>query len=234
MLRAYLFLSAFIPLTFLFAASALLWTLVDSSGRAYALHARLWARISLFMAGARVSLSGAEHIPDGPVIFMSNHQSNFDILTLLAHMPVQVCWIAKKELFEIPVFGASMRRGGYIPLDRSDGRKALRSMDNAAAIIRSGKSVVIFPEGTRSRDLQLLPFKRGGFMLALKAAVPVVPVTINGSGRINPAGRIRLYRGAISVTLHPAVLPATALPRGEAENRLMDQVRTAISSNLVN
>ena len=178
-------------------------------------------------------LFGEENLPDGPVIFMSNHQSNFDILTLLAIMPRQIYWIAKKELFDIPVFGTSMRRGGYIPLDRSDGRKALRSMDNAAAIIRSGKSVVIFPEGTRSRDLRLLPFKRGGFMLALRAGVPVVPVTINGSGRINPAGLTRLYRGDISVTLHPAVAPSTLVPRGVAENLLMEQVRDAISSILV-
>jgi 1-acyl-sn-glycerol-3-phosphate acyltransferase len=234
MLRAYLFISVFTPLTFLFAASALFWTLVDASGSAYAFHARLWARLSLLMAGARVSLRGAEHLPDGPVIFMSNHQSNFDILTLLAFMPRQIYWIAKKELFDIPVFGASMRRGGYIPLDRSDGRKALKSMDNAAAIIRAGKSLVIFPEGTRSRDLQLLPFKRGGFMLALKAGVPVVPVTINGSGRINPAGRIRLYAGQISVTLHPAILPPTAVSRGEAETLLMEQVRCAIAAELVN
>lgn len=234
MLRAYLFLSVFIPLTFLFAASALFWTLVDASGSAYAFHARLWARVSLLLAGARVTLYGAEHLPDGPVIFMSNHQSNFDILTMLAIIPRQFCWIAKKELFEIPVFGTSMKRGGYIPLDRSDGRKALRSMDNAAAIIRSGKSVVIFPEGTRSKDLDLLPFKRGGFMLAIKAGVPVVPVTINGSGRINPAGRIHLNRGKISVTLHPAVMPSTQVSRGEAENLLMEHVREAVASVLVN
>jgi 1-acyl-sn-glycerol-3-phosphate acyltransferase len=234
MLRAYLFLSAFIPLTFLFASSALFWTLLDASGRTYAFHARLWARISLLMAGARVSLRGTEHLPGGPVIFMSNHQSNFDILTLLAIMPRQIYWIAKKELFDIPVFGSSMRRGGYIPLDRSAGRKALRSMDNAAAIVRSGKSVVIFPEGTRSRDLSLHPFKRGGFMLALRAGVPVVPVTINGSGRVNPAGRTRIYRGDISVTLHPAIMPPTRVARGEAENLLMERVRSAISSALVN
>jgi 1-acyl-sn-glycerol-3-phosphate acyltransferase len=165
---------------------------------------------------------------------MSNHQSNFDILTLLAAMPRQIYWIAKKELFDIPVFGTSMRRGGYIPLDRSAGRKALRSMDNAAAIVRSGKSVVIFPEGTRSRDLHLHPFKRGGFMLALRAGVPVVPVTINGSGRVNPAGRTRIYRGDISVTLHPAIMPSELVSRNEAENLLMEQVRAAISSALVN
>src|SRR6185369_13538564 len=166
MIRAYLFLTVFIPLTFLFAASAIVCTLFDSSGRAYALHARLWARLSLALAGSRVRILGTEHLPEGPAIFMSNHQSNFDILSLLATMPRQINWIAKKELFDIPVFGPSMLRGGYIPLDRSDGRKALKSMDNAAAIIRAGKSVVMFPEGTRSKDRCLLPFKRGGFLLA--------------------------------------------------------------------
>jgi len=232
MIRAYLFLALFIPLTFLFAASAILWTLLDGSGRSYAFHARLWARVSLALAGVRVDLLGSEQIPEGPVIFMSNHQSNFDILALLAAMPRQFYWIAKKELFEIPVFGTSMRRGGYIPLDRSDGRKALKSMDSAAKVIREGKSVVIFPEGTRSKDFQLLPFKRGGFMLALKAGVPVVPITINGSGRINPAGRTRLYRGHITINLHPPVTTATASSRAEAEAMLMDQVCTAINSQL--
>ena len=232
MVRAYLFLTVFIPLTFLFAASAIVCTLFDGSGRVYALHASLWARIALKMAGVRVTVRGAEHLPDGSVIFMSNHQSNFDILSLLAFMPRQFYWIAKKELFDIPVFGTSMRRGGYIPLDRSDGRKALKNMDNAAAIIREGKSVVIFPEGTRSPDGKLLPFKRGGFMLALKAAVPVVPVTINGSGRINPANLIRLYKGDIVINLHPPLIPAKDVTKDEAETRLIAQVHEAISSVL--
>lgn len=232
MLRAYLFLAAFIPLTFLFAASAIVWTLLDKSGRAYAFHARLWARAALAMAGVRVTVQGAEHLPGGPVIFMSNHQSNFDILALVAAMPRRIYWIAKKELFDIPVFGPSMRRGGYIPLDRSDGRKALKSMDNAAVIIREGKSVVMFPEGTRSKDRRLLPFKRGGFLLALRAGVPVMPVTINGSGRINPAGRIRLYRGGIAITLHPPLTPPQGVPKSEAEALLMEQVRDTISAAL--
>lgn len=232
MVHAYLFLSVFIPLTFLFAASALLCTLVDASGSSYAFHARLWARLSLLLAGARVTLRGTEHLPAGPVIFMSNHQSNFDILSLLASLPRQIYWIAKKELFDIPVFGTSMKRGGYIPLDRSDGRRALKSMDSAAAIIRAGKSVVMFPEGTRSRDLRLLPFKRGGFMLALRAGVPVVPVTINGSGRVNPAGCAVIRSGTITITLHPPLMPLITGSRTEAETRLMEQVHCAISSVL--
>ncbi|MGC2063811.1 MAG: lysophospholipid acyltransferase family protein, partial [Thermodesulfovibrionales bacterium] len=179
MVRAYLYLLVFIPITTLFAVSAIIFTLFDSSGRNYAFHARWWARIGLALNNTPVELRGAEYLPDGPFILMSNHQSNFDILSLIATIPRRIYWIAKKELFDIPIFGYSMRRGGYIPLDRSDGRKALKSMENAASIIRQGSSVVMFPEGTRTCDGQLLPFKRGGFMLAVRAGVPVIPVTIN-------------------------------------------------------
>jgi 1-acyl-sn-glycerol-3-phosphate acyltransferase len=126
-----------------------------------------------------------------------------------------------------------MRRGGYIPLDRGDGRKALQSMDEAAATIHQGRSVVMFPEGTRTQDGALLPFKRGGFILARKAEVPVVPVTINGSGRINPAGRIRLYSGDIHITLHPQLVAPPDLRRSESESWMMAAVRKEIQSGLV-
>ena len=232
MIRAYFYLAAFIPLTFVFSISAFVSTLFDSSGRLYAWHARLWARLGLALNGVTVTLSGAEHLPAGPMIFMSNHQSNFDILSLLAALPRQIHWIAKKELFEIPVFGSSMKRGGYIPLDRGDGRKALQSMDAAAATIHEGKCVVLFPEGTRTEDGNLLPFKRGGFILARKAGVPVIPVTINGSGAVNPASQIRLYSGNISITLHPPVVAPAQLRRSEAETFLMENVRQRIEAAL--
>jgi 1-acyl-sn-glycerol-3-phosphate acyltransferase len=221
-------------MTGLFALSASICTLFDSSGRSYAFHARLWARFGLALNNTPVELRGAEHLPDGPFILMSNHQSNFDILSLIATIPRRVYWIAKKELFDIPLFGPSMRRGGYIPLDRSDGRKALKSMDNAAAIIRRGSSVVMFPEGTRSRDGHLLPFKRGGFMLAIRAGVPVIPVTINGSGKVNPGGRIDLFSGRITLTLHPQVAVPEGMKKGEAEEWLMEKVRCVIDSGLEN
>ena len=232
MVRAYLFLLLFIPITALFALSAIFFTLFDASGRSYAFHARLWARVGLAMNLTAVELRGAEHLPDGPFILMSNHQSNFDILSLLAAMPRRIYWIAKKELFDIPIFGPSMRRGGYIPLDRSDGRKALKSMENAAAIIRQGSSVVMFPEGTRSRDGHLLPFKRGGFMLAVRAGVPVIPVTINGSGRVNPGGVIKLYSGNITITLHPQINVPDGMKKSMAEEWLMEKVQGAIASGL--
>ena len=232
MVRAYLYLAVFIPLTALFSVSSFLSTLFDQSGRIHAWHARAWARLMLALNRVKVTVSGSELLPDCPVIFMSNHQSNFDILSLLAAMPRRFYWIAKKELFEIPLFGHTMRRGGYIPLDRGDGRKALQSLDEAAAAINQGKSVVLFPEGTRTTDGRLLPFKRGGFVLARKANVPVVPVTINGSGRVNPANKLRLYSGDITITLHPPLVPPAGLRRNEAENWMMEQVQGQIESVL--
>lgn len=233
-MRAYLYLFIFIPITGLFALSASVATLFDRSGRYYAAHARLWARFGLALNNTPVELRGAEHLPEGPFILMSNHQSNFDILTLIATVPRRIYWIAKKELFDIPIFGSSMRRGGYIPLDRSHGRKALKSMDNAAAIIRQGSSVVMFPEGTRSRDGKLLPFKRGGFMLAVRAGVPVIPATINGSGQVNPGGLIRLFSGRITLTLHPQINVPAGMKKAEAEEWLMEKVRSVIDSGLEN
>jgi 1-acyl-sn-glycerol-3-phosphate acyltransferase len=144
-----------------------------------------------------------------------------------------LCWIAKKELFAIPVFGWSMRRAGYIPLDRSDGRKALKSMDEAAQQMRNGNSVLIFPEGTRTRDGQLLPFKRGGFLLAVRAGVPVVPLTIAGSFAINPGGSLGLNPGRhIQLKIHPAVRIPETMKRTEAEEFLMQRVYTSISGGL--
>lgn len=231
MLRAYLFLLVFIPLTFMLAASAIVFTLLDPTGKIYHLHARAWAGISLWLAGAKVAVAGREKVPaDGPVIFMSNHQGNFDILSLFIAVPQQFAWIAKEELFKVPVFGHSMGRAGYIPLDRSDGRRALKSMDAAAAKIKGGKSVVIFPEGTRTHDGSLLPFKRGGFLLAEKAGVPIVPVTIDGSMEINPKNRIELYPGTIRITFGDPI--PTAGVAGKQRDQLVERVRAAIAAGL--
>ncbi len=231
MLRAYLFLLLYMPLTFILAFSAMVFTFFDPGGGMYHRHARLWARLGLWLAGAKVEATGQEHVPDGvPVIFMSNHQGNFDILALLLVVPRRFAWIAKEELFRIPVFGHSMARAGYIPLDRSDGRRALKSMEAAAAKIRNGASVVIFPEGTRSPDGALLPFKRGGFLVAVRAGVPIVPVTINGSMRINPAHRIELHPGTIRVRFGE---PISTSGRGRGQDeQTMEQVRAAIAGGL--
>lgn len=231
-MRAYIYLVFFIPMTFIVSFSAGICALFDPGGRLYDLHARFWAHTALKLSGTPVCITGTEHIPESSCIFMSNHQSNFDILSLIAKLPRRIYWIAKKELFEIPVFGTSMRRAGYIPLDRLNGRNALKSMEMAAEIIRKGKCVVMFPEGTRSTDRRLLPFKRGGFMLAVRAGVPVVPITINGSGLVNPGGKIELYSGSISIRLHPALVIPSGMKRSDAEEWLEKAVHDSIESSL--
>ena len=232
MLRARWFLLIFIPLTFLFALSAILCSLFDRGGTIYHWHARMWSLMGLWLAGVRVEVAGTDNIPENtPVIFMSNHQGNFDILALFHAIPRPFSWIAKEELFKVPVFGHSMARAGYIPLDRgASGRRALKSMDAAAALIRGGRSVIIFPEGTRTQDGSLLPFKQGGFLLAGKAGVPIVPMTINGSMRINPKNRLELYPGTIRVRFSDPI--ATDGAAGKERDRLMEEVRQAIDGGL--
>jgi 1-acyl-sn-glycerol-3-phosphate acyltransferase len=229
MLRARWFLLIFIPLTFLLALSALLCSFFDRRGDIYHWHARTWSRISLLLAGVRIEVAGTDKVPVGtPVIFMSNHQGNFDILALFQAIPRRFSWIAKEELFKVPVFGHSMARAGYIPLDRrGGGRRALKSMQKAAALIREGRSVVVFPEGTRTQDGALLDFKQGGFLLAGKAGVPIVPLTINGSMRINPRNRLELYPGTIRIRFADPIPVA-----GKERERLMDEVRRAIDEGL--
>ena len=228
MLRARLYLLFLVPFTLLCSLAAVTAGLFDGSGRSGHACARFWSVWLLRVARIRLVVHGLDQVPtEGPVIYMGNHQGNFDINVLSLAIPRLFSWVAKEELFRIPLFGAAMKRAGYIPLDRSDGRKALKSMKQAAERIAGGASVVIFPEGTRTKDGSLLPFKRGAFLLAAKAGVPIVPFTINGSREVNPPNRLELYPGTISVSFAEQI-PSAGLP----EAQLMTQVREAIAARL--
>lgn len=232
MLRACLYLLFFVPWTLFCAVTAMLSTFIDPSGRTYHRCALLWSRFGLLFAGVRLEVTGTELIPrDQPLIFMGNHQSNFDIMTLMQAVPLRFNWLAKEELFRVPVFGPSMKSAGYIPINRGDGRDSLKSLDQAARLISAGTSVAIFPEGTRSIDGNLLPFKRGGFILATRAGVPIVPFTITGSRKVNPPDNFLFLRpGTIRIRFSPPI------PTGERgvkqQANLMEQVRGAIASKL--
>ncbi|BCR06136.1 1-acyl-sn-glycerol-3-phosphate acyltransferase [Desulfuromonas versatilis] len=192
-------------------------------------YARFWAQVGLRLAGVRLSAEGQQHLQQGqPVIYMPNHQSNFDILALFASLPGQFRWLAKEELFRIPLFGFAMRRSGYIPIDRSDRKKSMLSMKEAARRISEGASVIVFPEGTRSMDGKLLPFKKGGFMLALQAGVPVVPVAITGSRDINPKHSRWIQGGHIQVRIFPPV--AAGQQAAADRDAFMEAVRHPIAT----
>jgi 1-acyl-sn-glycerol-3-phosphate acyltransferase len=166
-------------------------------------YARLWGKVGLLFAGVSLEVEGRERIPtDRAVIYMANHQSNLDVLALFAGLPGQFRWLAKEELFRVPLFGFAMRRSGYIPVARSDRKRSMQSMAEAAERIHDGTSVVIFPEGTRSDDGRLLPFKKGGFILAMQARATILPVTIVGSGAITPKGTLRICGGPRTIRVH--------------------------------
>ncbi|MEK7772813.1 MAG: lysophospholipid acyltransferase family protein [Deltaproteobacteria bacterium] len=154
----------------------------------------LWGRGILALAGVRLRVEGLENIPpERSVIFMSNHQGAFDIPALHCAIPTDFKWVAKKSLFNVPLIGWSLALAGHIPIERENAASALKSLEDAVGRIKSGASVVIFPEGTRSHSDELLPFKRGAFMLAAKSGAPVVPVAIKGTRGI-------LKRGGFFIT----------------------------------
>jgi 1-acyl-sn-glycerol-3-phosphate acyltransferase len=164
---------------------------------------RLWTRLILTIGGVAVRVSGLSQInPKQQYVFMVNHQSNIDIPVLIESLPgFQLRWIAKRELLWVPFFGWAMWAAKHITVDRSCRFDALGTLKKAQERMKDGISVVVFPEGTRSSDGNLLPFKRGGFLLAAKAQIPIVPVTITGSGTILPKGDWRIRGGKIEVTV---------------------------------
>jgi len=217
--------------TLLFSLLAIATSLVTRSGNSVHRVGRMWSRSILAASGIQVAVSGMERIdPARPYIFMSNHQSNFDIPVLLAHLPVQFRWLAKAELFKIPVFGRAMRGAGYISIDRADREAAFKSLGKASEAIRNGVAIMIFPEGTRSLDGTLKPFKKGGFVLAVDAGVPIVPVTIRGTHAIM-AKRTWIIRPRDVAVEVGEPIDTSDCTRATKE-ALMERVRAAIRHGL--
>ncbi|MBN2224944.1 MAG: 1-acyl-sn-glycerol-3-phosphate acyltransferase [Deltaproteobacteria bacterium] len=198
----------------------------------YRYFALLWARINLISSGVRVQVVGKEKVDrKKSYIVMSNHQSNFDVLALATRLPLQLRWVAKRELLNVPIFGFAIKRMGMIFIDREDPEKARESMKAADEKIKSGLSVIILPEGTRSEDGRLLEFKKGGFIMALQTKTPILPVTINGSRFCLPKGGLFSLRpGHIQMIIHDIVDVAGLTV--EDRDRLSDKVRKVIEGGL--
>ncbi len=185
---------------------------------------RAWGPGGLWLAGARTRLEPLPPLPDGPLIFASNHESALDIWVLFKVLPRSFRFVAKQELFRLPVFGWYLSMGGHIAVDRANRARAVQSLRAAGAAVRAGTSLVVFPEGTRSKDGRILPFKKGPFVVAAEAGVPVVPVAISGSGRVTPKAAIAVVPGTIRIAVGEPVDPR-ALPDKDA---LLAEIRRRV------
>jgi 1-acyl-sn-glycerol-3-phosphate acyltransferase len=176
----------------------------------------------------KVKVEGMKNLQgEGPYIFMSNHQGSYDIFALLGHLPFQFKWLAKRELFSVPFLGWTMAAAGYISIDREGTRKTVKALDKAAQKIREGISIVIFPEGSRSPDGSIQSFKKGGFTLAIKSRVPIVPIAISGSREIMPKESLTAIPGEIRIQMgRPIPTQSYSLKDREA---LIKKVSQAIS-----
>jgi 1-acyl-sn-glycerol-3-phosphate acyltransferase len=188
-----------------------------------------YSRIALHALGVKVSCRGLENIDVGtPYVFMSNHVSHADSPALASVIPHPLHWVFKKELSRIPVFGWVLLAGGQIMVDRSDPEGSKAALEKALSGLSGNNSVMIYPEGTRSRDGKLQPLKKGGFWMAVQAGLPIVPVRVSGTREIVAAGTLRIRPGEVTVEVFPPV-PTEGKAQADLPE-LMRQVREAMIS----
>lgn len=231
MLRTIFVWSSLVFFTVVLGVCAFLTFPFDRRGNVIHQYARLWGWLILKANGVKVQVTGLEYIEhEKPTIYMCNHQGTFDIFVLLARLPIQFRWVAKVGLFRIPVLGWAMSTAGYISLDRTKRKKAYRGMEIAARKIRDGTSVVMFPEGSRSYDGALQPLMNGGFTLAIRAGIPICPITLNGTWAIMPRTTLRIKKGTVRVVIERPI--ETAGLTMQDRKRLMQEVEQKIRANL--
>ena len=196
---------------------------------------QLWARLNLLIYAVRVRTTLLAPLdPSASYVFVSNHRSQFDILALItALLDFQLRWVAKVELTRVPVFGWALKHSGHVIIDRSNHLQAIASLRAARTKMEQGVSVMIFPEGTRGTlEGPLLPFKKGGFILAMKAGVPIVPVSIYGGHQVLPKGSLRVRPGTIHVIFGAPISTSEYSPDSPSKEDLIATVRERIATGL--
>lgn len=192
-----------------------------------------WSRAWLIPAGVRIEVTGAEHVDTGrSYIVVANHLSNMDIMVCFVAVPVPVRYLAKKELFRIPLLSQAMRAIGIVEVDRR--HRGIATIDavnrQSRTVMERGLSLIVYPEGTRSRDGRLQSFKKGAFTMAIESGLPVLPVTIHGSRQVWPPGSRWIRPGEVNVIIDPPI-ETNGLIRADAAG-LRDRVQSTVSANL--
>ena len=217
--------------TFVLGLIVIAVSVFDPKGNAVHYIGKFWSLLNIYLSGTRLCIIGKEKIdPTRPYIVMTNHQSMFDVWALIGIIPLQIRWIVKQEIRKIPVFGFALEKMGHIYIDRKNRGNAYMGLEAAAEKIRNGTSVIIFPEGTRSKDGHLLKFRLGGATIAMKSGVKILPVTINGGRFVLPKGTLDLLPGKMEIVVGDPIDP-NAYDQDDRET-LMATVKSAIDENL--
>lgn len=230
-IKTYLKLVLIIIVTIFFALVAIIFSLLDRSGKIYNFLGKTWAKLVLWIAGVKVKIIGLENInTDENYVYVANHLSGFDIPIVMASLPGQLRIVFKKELTKIPIFGWQLRIGPYILIDRENPAKAMESLEKAKKKIERGVSVLLFAEGTRSLDGNIQPFKRGAFTLATRSGKKIVPLTIKGTFEILPKKKFRIRPGEVKLFVDPPIEHNGSTDK-KSELELMEKVRNIIVKN---
>ena len=217
-------------LSIILGTLAIILGIFDKSGNQSHKVAALWSRLICEWNGIRVEVSGAENIlVDQPQIFIANHQGYYDIFTLAGYLPVQLRWVSKAVLFRVPFMGWAMSAAGYIPVERNNRKQSYQAFLSTLEAIKAGSSVVVFPEGTRSEDGNIGVFKKGSQLLAQRAKVPMVPVTIIGTRDIIRKGSMLINPQSVRIIISPCInLEGKDAKKGDER---LQEIRNIICEN---
>jgi 1-acyl-sn-glycerol-3-phosphate acyltransferase len=221
----YLAFGIFLVMPFL-----ILWSLTTGNADFMYGVAMKFVRAAVRIAGIRVRVEGSGNIPPGVCVFAANHVSNMDPLAFVPAIPRRVALLVKKEVFRVPILAMAMRLAKLVPVDRDNREAAAGSVETAVKYLKEGLSFAVYPEGTRSRDGRLLPFKKGTFVMAIRAGVPVVPVSIVGAQDLLRKGEWRVHPGEVTIRFGPAVdvSPYTVEQRADLLARVEELVAAGL------
>jgi 1-acyl-sn-glycerol-3-phosphate acyltransferase len=213
--------------TALFGIPSILAALVPPRGDWFLRFARGWARTLLALAGVRVSVKDSGQLPrNRSFVVVANHESFCDVLVLLAHLPLQVRFLAKRSVFRVPILGWSIAAAGFIPVDREARSRSGAAVEAALRRLEGGRSVVVFPEETRSPTGELLPFKKGAALLALRSGLPILPIGLAGTFRVLPRGTRLITPGPVVLAAGDPIETGGRSPRERAA--LTEEVRARV------
>ena len=218
-------------ITIVLAPALIIAGMIPRSGFSTYRIGRAWNRAAAKVMGVSISLTGAEKVvPGESYIITPNHQSFADIVALYVYLPTPFRWVIKKELLNIPLFGRALGATGAICLDRSNRDRSVKTLQDGADKLRGGWSVVIYPEGTRTPDGLLHPFKKGAFMMAVQTGIPILPVTCNGAFKIMPKNTLLFRPGRITLTIGDPIVTEGLTVKDVPQ--LMERTRQAIDRHL--